>query len=1383
MRRQSREVRKRAAETTSALNDKTSAAFRQKLRANACCADGTTPLYNQSHVIQRGHSGAAFSGGAAFARRHGLSKPLIFERAERDALGLVLPGNGAALADFGPRQVAELAGANRRLGLLDVAKQHDTKRVTLSEFADYWEARREGRDARVLNLITLEFSGTALESHLRTPALVRALDWITHVGVWQQGHGRRQAAEDAGAGAGAGAAVPEPEVSASGASGRNARRRRYSKAAGSRQLRAPKVKRYCLMSVAGSYTDVHCDFGGTSVWYHLCRGRKIFLLAPPTAAHLAAFADWTFDSSGFLPETLPGAFSWCELRAGETLIIPAGWLHAVYTPEDSLVFGGNFLHSFDIAVQLRIARHEARSGVPHEMRFPYFRALMWHAGVRYAVLARVQLALLTRSRGRRHAQRGRGRGRGAGERCRGRGRGREAGAGLLEEAEVGALAAWLRTHSTWAASAWGAERAPAPAPAGAEDEGEEGTRSVALALAPCAEEASGVVQLCAYLRGELKGVGGLKGGGGAAAAAASALACDAPACVREPARLLDSLQRVVRACVALQQHDGARKGQTKGKGRAKGHRRGKGAAAAAVGAANKAASAGPAAASAATCSHGGAGAASSVRPAPADALLLARVLGDPGAAAAAGGNDNDDTGGDDPHLAGLDVSALLRDYYALDVGAEAARSAAAAGAWASCVRARARARVRDFCDLVARAEEQRAVSELEGRGSAARGGGGGAAADAAGAGAAAPLPAVPRRRESLPASLAPGQRIEAKYKNSARFFAGVVRASHATGTHTVVFDDGDIDERVPRRAIRGRLAVPAAELRRRRRERELLLARRWPPVFYADDGSTANTCFAESAPAATLPSEPPTRMPGGRYQRPPGRAPAGSAGVGGGPGQMGDKAAQMRELAQKMKQLVQQHKALQAKQAESEKSAGQQALKVKYLQDLMKEKGDKARELLQTKDEQLEKLHRLLAEQTPASVAVPRDGSGGSRRASGAGDDGGGGGEHGVGDTAWESEQAVLKLARMQASRDLHNTQLKQQVGRLESSLSERSARVGELEREIRALRRRAAAVGSATAPAAAPSAAPSPVASPQASPRAGGGGAASDMMALRRHNSEPGGTAAASAPAPAAHATPLASPAATPAASPAPSPPPSPVRSPRHLDIALAAAQAEEEEEDTSSAQLRQIVTQLAVVRTERERAMLVQLAGEVLSEREGVRAVERARNKAVRAELARLAGALQDAQGQAGAAGAHARRVGRLAPLLRQRSEQLEAARDELEQVATERDSLRYRTRTLSSQLEASFRMHEDMAQSGLDENQLTYLHSLVSRLSSTQNASERRRLLPVVAHILRFTPAELQDSLNAVQADDSLLMRIRHVFRRPDETPAKPLAVPVPGGLTST
>ena len=46
------------------------------------------------------------------------------------------------------------------------------------------------------------------------------------------------------------------------------------------------------------------------------------------------------------------------LEDGYTFFIPTGWIHAVYTPEDSLVFGGNFLHSFGIEKQLRVAQVE-----------------------------------------------------------------------------------------------------------------------------------------------------------------------------------------------------------------------------------------------------------------------------------------------------------------------------------------------------------------------------------------------------------------------------------------------------------------------------------------------------------------------------------------------------------------------------------------------------------------------------------------------------------------------------------------------------------------------------------------------------------------------------------------------------------------------------------------------------------------------------------------------------------------------------------------------------------------------------------------------------------------------------------------------------------------
>ena len=44
--------------------------------------------------------------------------------------------------------------------------------------------------------------------------------------------------------------------------------------------------------------------------------------------------------------TLAYDFSLC-------FVLHVGWIHAVLTPQDSLVFGGNFLHRFGITMQLR----------------------------------------------------------------------------------------------------------------------------------------------------------------------------------------------------------------------------------------------------------------------------------------------------------------------------------------------------------------------------------------------------------------------------------------------------------------------------------------------------------------------------------------------------------------------------------------------------------------------------------------------------------------------------------------------------------------------------------------------------------------------------------------------------------------------------------------------------------------------------------------------------------------------------------------------------------------------------------------------------------------------------------------------------------------------
>lgn len=54
-----------------------------------------------------------------------------------------------------------------------------------------------------------------------------------------------------------------------------------------------------------------------------------------------------------------------------------------YTPTDSLVFGGNFLHSYSITKQLKIAQVEDSTKVPIKFRYPFFTEMLWYVLAKY----------------------------------------------------------------------------------------------------------------------------------------------------------------------------------------------------------------------------------------------------------------------------------------------------------------------------------------------------------------------------------------------------------------------------------------------------------------------------------------------------------------------------------------------------------------------------------------------------------------------------------------------------------------------------------------------------------------------------------------------------------------------------------------------------------------------------------------------------------------------------------------------------------------------------------------------------------------------------------------------------------------------------------------
>ncbi|KAK4510081.1 uncharacterized protein ATC70_006250 [Mucor velutinosus] len=259
-------------------------------------------------------------------RKTGLREPFVVEQNEPE-LDMRMPKNDITVYD-----IARLVGGDDHpVEVIDVASQSESPGWTMGRWAEYFHSKE--RD-RIRNVISLEISGTELADQITRPKIVRDLDWIDL--MWP--------------------VEKHPEE-------------------------FPKVQLYCLMGTKDSYTDFHIDFGGSSVFYHILSGAKTFYFIEPTSKNLKKYQKWSStseQSTTFLGDEVKECYQ-VKLTAGNTMIIPAGWIHAVYTPEDAIVIGGNFLQSFNIGTQLTVYAIEQVTDVPLKFRFPFYKRLNWYA--------------------------------------------------------------------------------------------------------------------------------------------------------------------------------------------------------------------------------------------------------------------------------------------------------------------------------------------------------------------------------------------------------------------------------------------------------------------------------------------------------------------------------------------------------------------------------------------------------------------------------------------------------------------------------------------------------------------------------------------------------------------------------------------------------------------------------------------------------------------------------------------------------------------------------------------------------------------------------------------------------------------------------------------
>ncbi|XP_016841156.1 lysine-specific demethylase phf2 isoform X1 [Nasonia vitripennis] len=264
-----------------------------------------------------------------YLQTNGFDIPIIVD--SKDGLDMIVPPPNFSLYD-----IENYIGGDREMDVIDVAKQNNM-RMKLKDFVEYYN---DPYRSRILNLISLEFTNTGLSPLVEAPYIARKLDWVNY--VWPRDW---------------------PEDS---------------------ELKKPEVQKYCLIGVKDSFTDFHIDFGGTSVWYHVLRGEKIFYLIKPTPANLHLYQQWmcsSTQSETFFGDQVDACYK-CVLKQGQTMLIPTGWIHAVLTPLDSLVFGGNFVHSLNIPMQIQIYEIERKMKTPAKFQYPGFETIHWFAAKR-----------------------------------------------------------------------------------------------------------------------------------------------------------------------------------------------------------------------------------------------------------------------------------------------------------------------------------------------------------------------------------------------------------------------------------------------------------------------------------------------------------------------------------------------------------------------------------------------------------------------------------------------------------------------------------------------------------------------------------------------------------------------------------------------------------------------------------------------------------------------------------------------------------------------------------------------------------------------------------------------------------------------------------------
>ena len=209
--------------------------------------------------------------------------------------------------------IEENIHARREVEIIDVLSQTPMQ----IKFVDFWKHYQKHCNENIKeiwNCLSLEYSEELLSNHFTEPTIINTVDWSDICSNY------------------------------------------------------PVVRKFFIVSWARSYTDWHIDFSGTGVYYHVICGEKWFYLIPPSTLIFKYYFEWNclqLNGRMWFPEYCRRRLNQDNIKnfeftifrlvvhAKETVLLPSGWMHCVYTPYVAQALGGNYLSEINAKYQIQ----------------------------------------------------------------------------------------------------------------------------------------------------------------------------------------------------------------------------------------------------------------------------------------------------------------------------------------------------------------------------------------------------------------------------------------------------------------------------------------------------------------------------------------------------------------------------------------------------------------------------------------------------------------------------------------------------------------------------------------------------------------------------------------------------------------------------------------------------------------------------------------------------------------------------------------------------------------------------------------------------------------------------------------------------------------------